>query len=133
MPHVTGARSRGRGGNLVGVIQWPIVVPAPRPSKRGRNSTTNVSQHRRAAIGATTHSRPARRWVLTRTTDAGASGRIAWGQGVRQGMLTPATVRTMDTAATVLWLLAINEPADWAGRPVADAYAPLVTAVAGGG
>ena len=57
---------------------------------------------------------------------------IAWGQGVRQGVLTPATVRTMDTAATVLWLLAINEPADWAGRPVADAYAPLPTAVSGG-
>jgi arylsulfatase A-like enzyme len=47
---------------------------------------------------------------------------IAWGQGVKQGTLTPWTIRTMDTAATVLWLLSIDEPSDWAGRPIVDAY-----------
>ena len=47
---------------------------------------------------------------------------IAWGQGVRQGVLADATIRTMDTAATVLWLLAVSEPADWAGEPVRGAY-----------
>jgi arylsulfatase A-like enzyme len=52
---------------------------------------------------------------------------IAWGEGVRQGELRPATVRTMDTASTVLWLLSVNEPSDWVGQPVLDAYEPVVT------
>jgi arylsulfatase A-like enzyme len=51
---------------------------------------------------------------------------IAWGQGVKQGVLKPSTVRTMDTAATVLWLLAVAEPTDWAGQPVLEAYTPVV-------
>jgi arylsulfatase A-like enzyme len=55
---------------------------------------------------------------------------IAWGKGVKPGTLSPSTIRTMDTAATVLWLLAVSGPADWAGQPVLDAYA---TAVAAGG
>jgi arylsulfatase A-like enzyme len=50
---------------------------------------------------------------------------VAWGQGVKPGKLTGSVVRTMDTAATVLWLLAVTEPADWAGRPVTEAYEPL--------
>jgi len=54
---------------------------------------------------------------------------IAWGKGVKPGALPQTTVRTMDTAATVLWLLAVTEPADWAGQPVLDAYG----AVAAGG
>ena len=51
---------------------------------------------------------------------------IAWGRGVKPGLLTPSTVRTMDTAATVLWLLAIDRPADWTGQPVVDAFNPVV-------
>jgi predicted AlkP superfamily pyrophosphatase or phosphodiesterase len=47
---------------------------------------------------------------------------IAWGRGVKPGVLTQPAVRTMDTAATVLWLLAVSEPSDWAGQPVLDAY-----------
>ena len=54
---------------------------------------------------------------------------IAWGKGVKPGALPQTTVRTMDTAATVLWLLAVTEPADWAGQPVLNAYG----AVAAGG
>ncbi len=54
---------------------------------------------------------------------------IAWGRGVKPGLLTPASVRTMDTAATVLWLLAIDRPADWTGQPVIHAFNP---AAAGG-
>ena len=53
---------------------------------------------------------------------------IAWGKGVKPGMLSQ-TVTTMDTAATVLWLLGLAEPADWAGVPVVGAYQ---MAVAGG-
>jgi arylsulfatase A-like enzyme len=49
---------------------------------------------------------------------------IAWGRGVRAGRLQSTTaVRTMDTASTVLWLLGVAEPADWAGTPVTDAFA----------
>jgi predicted AlkP superfamily pyrophosphatase or phosphodiesterase len=55
---------------------------------------------------------------------------IAWGRGVRPGVLTESAVRTMDTAATVLWLLAVDEPADWTGQPVVEAYD--ATAAGGG-
>ena len=51
---------------------------------------------------------------------------IAWGRGVKPGLLTPSTVRTMDTAATVLWLLAIDPPADWTGQPVVDAFSSAI-------
>ena len=47
---------------------------------------------------------------------------IAWGQGVKRGLLAESTVRTMDTAATVLWLLAVDRPTDWAGHPVLQAF-----------
>jgi arylsulfatase A-like enzyme len=49
---------------------------------------------------------------------------IAWGKGVKTGTIQPSTVRTMDTAATVLWLLGVERPTDWAGQPLIDAYAP---------
>ena len=47
---------------------------------------------------------------------------IAWGQGVRPGALAHEGVRTMDTAATVLWLLGVPKPVDWAGKPVTQAF-----------
>jgi len=50
---------------------------------------------------------------------------IAWGQGVKPGLLPESTVRTMDTAATVLWLLAVDRPTDWTGQPVIDAFNPV--------
>jgi predicted AlkP superfamily pyrophosphatase or phosphodiesterase len=50
---------------------------------------------------------------------------IAWGAGVKPGLLAESSVRTMDTAATVLWLLAVDRPADWAGTPVTQAFNPL--------
>ena len=49
---------------------------------------------------------------------------IVWGEGVNEGASVRAAVKTMDTAATVLWLLGIDEPADWAGTAVADAFSP---------
>jgi hypothetical protein len=51
---------------------------------------------------------------------------IAWGRGVKPGLLPGSTVRTMDTAATVLWLLAVDRPADWMGHPVVGAFTPVV-------
>ena len=56
---------------------------------------------------------------------------IAWGKGVKQGVLDPSTVRTMDTAATVLWLLGLVEPTDWTGNAVIDAYDQEPLPVAG--
>jgi arylsulfatase A-like enzyme len=53
---------------------------------------------------------------------------IAWGRGVKPGVLTGSTVRTMDTAATVLWLLAVDRPPDWVGHPVFSAFNPLIAA-----
>ena len=47
---------------------------------------------------------------------------IAWGKGVKTGELDHASVRTMDTASTVLWLLGLSEPTDWAGTPVFGAF-----------
>jgi predicted AlkP superfamily pyrophosphatase or phosphodiesterase len=47
---------------------------------------------------------------------------IAWGRGVKAGLLPASNVRTMDTAATALWLLAVDRPADWAGQPVLEAF-----------
>ncbi len=49
---------------------------------------------------------------------------IAWGDGVQVGGTLPDTVYTMDTAATVLWLLGIPVPALWAGVPQVNAFTP---------
>jgi arylsulfatase A-like enzyme len=49
---------------------------------------------------------------------------IAWGQGVKPGVLREPPVRTMDTAATVLWLLGVADQTDWIGQPVVQAYEP---------
>ncbi|CAN5604664.1 alkaline phosphatase [soil metagenome] len=70
------------------------------------------------------------------TADHGGSGRdhgadtdddmeipwIAWGAGVRAAGAFEAPVNTMDTAATVLWLLGVDAPANLVGRPVVAAY-----------
>ncbi len=47
---------------------------------------------------------------------------IAWGQGVIPGRLAGAPIHTMDTAATVLWVLGLSEPPDWTGVPVMNAF-----------
>ena len=46
---------------------------------------------------------------------------IAWGRGVEDGMLS-RPVRTIDTAATILWLLKVTKPAGWTSEPVAEAF-----------
>lgn len=50
---------------------------------------------------------------------------IAWGKGVKAGQLPDASVRTIDTASTALWLLGLSEPTDWHGSPVAAAFHDL--------
>ena len=77
------------------------------------------------------------RYTVIVTADHGGHGRdhgtdhgddmqipwIAWGAGVQQGRLGP-DIRTMDTAATVLWLLGVTGPANIEGQAVAAAYTP---------
>lgn len=59
---------------------------------------------------------------------------ISWGKGVAAGTVVEAGVRTVDTAATSLWLLGVSRPTAWEGRPVTGAYGARVpTTVAAGG
>jgi arylsulfatase A-like enzyme len=53
---------------------------------------------------------------------------ISWGRGVVRGELPANTVRTMDTAATALYLLGVTQPTAWAGMPVRGAFNGAVTA-----
>jgi len=46
---------------------------------------------------------------------------IVWGAGVQPGD-TLSGIKTMDTAATVMWLLGVDAPSNWVGRPVAGAF-----------
>lgn len=48
---------------------------------------------------------------------------IAWGRAVRPGVLPEASVRTIDTASTVLFLLGVDAPAAWEARPITAAFA----------
>lgn len=75
-------------------------------------------------------------WTLIVTADHGGHGRdhgsedprdttipwIIWGQGITPGDGNLDGIRTMDTAATALWMLGIDTPSDWIGRPVAGAF-----------
>lgn len=55
---------------------------------------------------------------------------IVWGRGVQPGAPIPAGIRTMDTAATALWLLGVHAPSQWIGRPVAAAFSAAATGIA---
>lgn len=50
---------------------------------------------------------------------------IVWGAGVQRGD-TLSGIRTMDTAATVLWMLGLNAPENWVGHAVSRAFEPTV-------
>jgi predicted AlkP superfamily pyrophosphatase or phosphodiesterase len=78
------------------------------------------------------------RYTVIVTADHGGHGRrhdtedprdvlipwIAWGRGVLPGAELAVPVRTVDTAATVLWLLGVAPPGpDWEGVPVTAAFA----------
>jgi arylsulfatase A-like enzyme len=47
---------------------------------------------------------------------------IAWGRGVAAGAALGPGIRTMDTGATALWLLGLDVPEGWEGRPVHRAF-----------
>ena len=50
---------------------------------------------------------------------------IVWGQGVQRGD-TLSGIRTMDTAATALWMLGVSVPASFEGKPVSGAFEGVV-------
>lgn len=54
---------------------------------------------------------------------------IAWGAGVASGEVA-GPVSTMDTAATVLWLLGVSEPDTIVGTALAAAYTPAARVAA---
>jgi predicted AlkP superfamily pyrophosphatase or phosphodiesterase len=54
---------------------------------------------------------------------------IAWGVGVNRTSELGA-IRTMDTAATVLWLLGVREPSDMQGVPAVGAFTDAARAAA---
>lgn len=49
---------------------------------------------------------------------------IAWGRGVAAGVTLEAGIRTMDTAATALWLLGLEGGTGTVGRSVTTAFEP---------
>ena len=54
---------------------------------------------------------------------------IAWGRGIHTGQLA-SEIDTIDTAATVLWMLGVDRPSGWDGTPVVDAFTPLLAGTA---
>jgi arylsulfatase A-like enzyme len=46
---------------------------------------------------------------------------IVWGRGIERGQCARG-VKTMDTAATVLWLLGVARPETWSGRVVREVF-----------
>jgi phosphopentomutase len=77
------------------------------------------------------------RYSVIVTSDHGGHGRshgstdrrdttipwIVWGAGVQPGD-TLTGIRTMDTAATVLWMLGLDAPPAWIGRSLSSAFSP---------
>lgn len=91
-----------------------------------------------ARILATADARYGRgRYTVILTADHGGHGKrhgstdprdttipwIVWGAGVVPGEPLSG-IRTMDTAATALWLLGIDAPANLAGRAIVDGFTP---------
>lgn len=79
------------------------------------------------------------RYTVIVTADHGGHGRthgtthrldttipwIVWGAGVARGD-TLSGIRTMDTAATVMWMLGVNAPGNWTGRAQTSAFDPAL-------
>ena len=83
-------------------------------------------------------------YTLILTADHGGRGRshgsealenvtipwIAYGRGTEGGTILPAGIRTVDTAATVLWLLGLAPTTEWSGVPVRAAFTKEARAAA---
>jgi predicted AlkP superfamily pyrophosphatase or phosphodiesterase len=81
------------------------------------------------------------KYTLIVTADHGGNGKdhgsdhpfdvtipwIAWGRGVSPGEITSPSIRTMDTASTVLFLLGVDTPDEWTGVPIRSAFLTAAT------
>ena len=56
------------------------------------------------------------------TTDDVVIPWVVWGKGVKKGYTITAPVVIYDTAATALWLLGIDTPEEFWGRPITTAF-----------
>lgn len=56
---------------------------------------------------------------------------IAWGKGVESGVALAPGIRTMDTAATALWLLGVQPVGETTGRAITAAFAETPAVLAG--
>jgi arylsulfatase A-like enzyme len=97
--------------------------------RRADGAVTRLLQAAEAAFGRGNY-------TVILTSDHGGHGRthgtddprdmtipwLAWGRGVAPGELSTESVCTMDTAATALWLLGLEPPKHWGGRPVRTAF-----------
>jgi predicted AlkP superfamily pyrophosphatase or phosphodiesterase len=123
-------------GWMSGVYGWAV--------RRADAAVTEIMKSADRAFGAGNY-------TVIVTADHGGHGRdhgtdderdmtipwIVWGRGVGQSEPN-APIRTMDTAATVLWLLGARAPDSWSGRAVAGAFPPAArlaaeAAIAGAG
>ena len=52
---------------------------------------------------------------------------IVWGKGVAAGVELPTGIRTMDTAATALWMLGVDAPPAWVGTARVNAFVDSAT------
>jgi predicted AlkP superfamily pyrophosphatase or phosphodiesterase len=52
---------------------------------------------------------------------------IVWGKGVAAGVELPTGIRTMDTAATALWMLGVDAPPAWVGTARSNAFVDSAT------
>jgi arylsulfatase A-like enzyme len=113
-------------GHAFGWMSWVYALAA----RRADTAVADILKAAEAAFGADG-------FTVIVTSDHGGHGRrhgsadprdtaipwITYGRGVAPGV-APAGIRTMDTAATVLWLLGVPVP-DWMeGRPVVESFAP---------
>lgn len=112
-------------GHVWGWMSWMY----GRAVRRADDAVESVLEAADKAYGAGNY-------TLIVTADHGGSGRthgsddprdrtipwIVWGQGVRAGSPLAPGVRTIDTAATALWLLGVSAPETMEGRPVTSAF-----------
>ena len=118
------------GGHSFGWMSWRYGQAV----RKADAAVARVLQASERAFGAGNY-------TVILTADHGGSGRthgsadprdvtipwIAWGAGVRTGTVLSGNIRTMDTAATALWLLGVPNLAG--ETPVRDAFVPQHSAL----
>jgi len=122
-----------------------LFVHMPDPDSVGHSSGWGSADQKKAfervdqAIGILTESitetLAGKRYAMIITADHGGTGKshgsssasdktipwIIWGTGIKKNQIITRDVSVTDTAATALYLLGIQPPASWHGKPVTEA------------